>query len=179
MNVADDSADALGWLNERQRDGGVDRVQLPEGVRGELWLCGKRAAAARYLDPSWDLIVCLVEPHELAGHHREYLDWVRSGSGRVLWNPVPDLHAPELEAMQAVTVRIASMLASGGRVLVHCAAGFGRSGTVAGCVMIWLGMDADDALATVSVARPGAGPEAGAQRELVAGFRRTGSGDLR
>jgi protein-tyrosine phosphatase len=56
---------------------------------------------------------------------------------------------------------------SGGTVLVHCAAGIGRAGTLATCLLITMGMTTDDALARVAGHRPMAGPEVGAQRLLV------------
>jgi protein-tyrosine phosphatase len=169
MSVPDAPTDGLGWLTERQRDGGVDPVPLPAEVTGELWLCGKRAATTRYADPGWGAVVCLVEPHEIAGHHPEYLAWHRGSDARAIWHPIPDLHAPTVEAMDGLARGIASRLVAGDRVLLHCGAGYGRSGTVAVCVLIALGIE--DALATVSVARPGAGPEVGAQRELIERFR--------
>lgn len=167
MTVRDDG---LGWLSDRQRDGGVDRIPLPERVPGELWVCGKRAAAERALDPAWDSVVCLVEPHEIVGHHPDYLAWLRSEPGRAVWVPIPDLHAPDLDTMQILVGQVVARLEAGQRVLVHCAAGYGRSGTTAVCALIELGSGTDEALVTVAAARPGAGPEVGAQRELVAAF---------
>lgn len=170
--VPDGETDGLDWLTNRQRDGGIDRVPLPVGVAGELWLCGKRAVAARYRDPAWDTVVCLVEQHEIAGHHPDYLAWLRSCDERAHWHPIPDLHAPSLDAMRPLADEIGRRLIGSERVLVHCAAGFGRSGTVAVCVLITLGTGRTEALATVSTARAGAGPEVGAQRELVEQFGR-------
>jgi hypothetical protein len=164
------TTDGLGWLTDRQRDGGIDRIPLPANVSGELWVCGKRAAASRMTQPEWDAIVCLVEPHEIAGHHPDYLAWLRSDGGRAVWFPVPDLHAPTLDIMQNLVGEVVARLRSGERVLLHCAAGYGRSGTTAVCALIELGSGADEALATVASARPGAGPEVGAQRELVSAF---------
>ena len=57
-------------------------------------------------------------------------------------------------------------------LLVHCGAGIGRAGTVAVCVLMALGVPAADAQATVAANRPMAGPEVGAQRELIAALER-------
>jgi protein-tyrosine phosphatase len=60
---------------------------------------------------------------------------------------------------------IADRLKAGGRVLIHCGAGIGRTGTLATCVLLALG----DAYATAAwvVADAGSHPETAAQRELV------------
>lgn len=166
--------DGLGWLNDRQRDGGIDRISLPTGVPGSLWLCGKQAVATRYDHGAWDTVVCLVERHELDGRYPDYLAWLAAGgdgAGRTaIWMPVHDLHAPSHADMSALVDRIVDRLRDGQRVLVHCAAGKGRAGTAAACVLVAMGVDADEALRTVATCRPGAGPEAGVQRELVAAF---------
>jgi protein-tyrosine phosphatase len=166
--------DGLGWLNDRQRDGGIDRIDLPTGVAGSLWLCGKQAVVTRYQAGVWDTVVCLVERHELDGRYPDYLAWLHAtgdGPGRgAIWVPVHDLHAPPLHVMVDLVERVIEELRRDRRVLVHCAAGKGRAGTTAVCVLVALGLDPDAALHTVATCRPGAGPEAGVQRELVAAF---------
>lgn len=153
------------WLTDRQRDGGVDRIPLPARVPGTLWLCGKHAVATRYTDGSWDTIVCLTERHELAGHYPDYVTWLDRGDA--IWHPIHDLHAPPLAEMRALVERIADRLQQGDRVLMHCAAGKGRAGTTAACLLVAFGHDLDEALRIVAAARPGAGPEAGVQLALV------------
>lgn len=153
------------WLNDRQRDGGIDRIPLPTHVPGTLWLCGKHAVATRYADGHWDTIVCLTERHEIAGHYPDYVAWLDGGVA--IWQPIHDLHAPPLGEMQALVDRIAVRLGEGDRVLMHCAAGKGRAGTTAVCLLVALGHDLDEALRIVATARPGAGPEAGVQLALV------------
>ncbi len=166
----------LGWLNDRQRDGGVDRVTLPTGVPGALFLCGKQAVATRYESDAWDTIVCLTERHELDGHYPDYVAWLdaagpaATGPSPRIWRPIPDLHAPTLVEMRALAGDVAARLRAGERVLMHCAAGKGRAGTTAVCVLVSLGLDADEALAVVGTCRPGAGPEVGAQLDLVRSF---------
>ena len=46
-------------------------------------------------------------------------------------------------------------------------AGIGRAGTMAAAVLMTMDVPADDALAIVAEHRPMAGPEAGAQRDLI------------
>ena len=50
---------------------------------------------------------------------------------------------------------------------MHCGAGFGRAGTVAAALLISMGATVEDAVTTVSTHRPMAGPEAGAQQDLL------------
>ncbi|NOX31753.1 MAG: dual specificity protein phosphatase family protein, partial [Actinobacteria bacterium] len=56
------------------------------------------------------------------------------------------------------------------KVLVHCAAGIGRTGTTATMVLVALGLSVGDALELVGASRPMAGPEVGAQSRLVERF---------
>jgi len=53
---------------------------------------------------------------------------------------------------------------------MHCAAGKGRTGMTAACVLVALGMRPEEALVQVAASRPGAGPEVGVQRDLVSAF---------
>ncbi len=162
--------DGLDWMSDRQRDGGVDSVSLPARVPGTLELCGKHAVVTRYESDRWDAVVCLVERHELAGRYGGYLAWLDSSPPGAMWLPIHDLHVPTADAMRELVESIVSRLMAGERVLVHCAAGMGRAGTTAACVLVRLGSSVDDALATVARCRPGAGPEAGVQLDLVREF---------
>jgi protein-tyrosine phosphatase len=165
-------AAGLEWLGPRGRDGGVDTVPLPSSVGG-LSLCGKHA-----IGPDWaaamvrcgaSTVVCLVEAHELDDRYPDYVEWLRGNDGGcAVWFPIHDLHAPDLDKALALLGNLSARLAVGEHLLVHCGAGIGRAGTIATCLLIELGMGADAALAHVAAHRPMAGPEVGAQRDLVA-----------
>ena len=168
----------LGWLTRRQRDGGIDRIPLPAGVPGELWLCGKHAVgplgegwgASPGGAPRWSTVVCLTEPHELLDRYPGYVAWLgRAGDG-ALWWPIPDLHAPALADMVAFVDVLIERLERGDSLLVHCGAGIGRAGTTAVCVLVRLGASVEQAERVVAAARPMAGPEVGAQRDLCRAF---------
>jgi protein-tyrosine phosphatase len=160
------------WLNRRQRDGGIDRIPLPAGVPGHLWLCGKHA-----IGPDHDAliaevggavtVVCLTERHELVDRYPAYVAWLDDPGSPSRWFPIHDLHAPDSATMERFAVELVAMLQAGETLVVHCAAGKGRAGTTAVCVLLALGMPLPDALRRVAASRPGAGPEVGVQRQLV------------
>ena len=158
----------------RSMDGGVDEIPL-RGVTGRLWLCGKHvvgpdpeAALARV---GADTIVCLNEANELVDRYPDYVAWLRTQPiERVVWFPVPDLHAPPLDAVLPIVDDLHRRLRTGDQLLVHCGAGIGRAGTMATLLLVRLGLGEDAALVHVAAHRPMAGPEAGTQRELVALF---------
>jgi len=165
--------EGLAWLSRRQQDGSIDRIPLPDGVPGTLWLCGKHAIGRdqrKVIDEVGGAatVVCLVERHEVADRYPDYVEWLdRPDATDAVWFPIPDLHAPEPARAAALVDELVRRVGAGETLIVHCGAGMGRAGTIAVCVLNRLGVAVDDALATISTARPGAGPEVGAQRSLV------------
>jgi protein-tyrosine phosphatase len=114
------------------------------------------------------VVVCLCERFELEERYPEYSQWLSAhAGGAARMFPVPDLHAPSVDEARAITGEVAGLLTSGRSVLMHCGAGMGRAGTMAAAVLMSAGVDLDDALHVVAASRPGAGPEAGAQMELL------------
>lgn len=90
-------------------------------------------------------------------------------------HPITDFGIPTEAGMRATLDTIASALAGGGVVYLHCQAGIGRTGTVAACWLVEQGATAEDALAALArkfkanaksawVSRT---PETEAQREFV------------
>ena len=158
------------WRAERSRNGGADRIPLPDGVAGGLWLCGKH-----FIGPDVDealrktgatTVVCLNQPNEIAERYPAYVEWLGSHE-RAVWVPVPDLHAPDVDAAVAFVDGLVERLRAGEVLLVHCGAGIGRAGTVAAALLLSMGVELHDAIGTVAASRPMAGPEAGAQLELL------------
>ncbi len=73
--------------------------------------------------------------------------------------PIPDMQPPGAAARAAwpgIAAALRPVWAAGGRVAVHCAAGLGRSGTFAACLLLEAGIAPDQAIAMVRAARPGA-----------------------
>ncbi len=145
-------------------------------VPGLLWLCGKHlvghdpeAALERVGEPA--VIVCLNERHELPDRYPGYVRWLEDEAGRRAdWFPIPDLHAPDLDEAAELAEQIAARLRAGEHVIVQCGAGIGRAGTIAILTLMVLGHSAEGAATAVGQARPMAGPEAGAQRDLIDAF---------
>lgn len=159
------------WPRGRSRHGGVDEVPLPAHVPGRLWLAGRR-----YIGPDPDaalasvgasVLVCLCESFEIEDRYPRYLAWLEEPVAGRIWWPVPDLHAPSIESARALVADVTGHLDRGDGVLVHCGAGMGRAGTVATAVLLHYGLSLDEAGSTVATARPGAGPEVGAQKDLL------------
>jgi len=159
------------WLDPRSIDGGIDELPLPI-ERGSLALCGKHVVgpdhAAALARAGATTIVCLVEAHELDDRYPDYLAWLHEHRGHdAVWFPIHDLHAPALERALPFLHDLVARLDRDERLLMHCAAGIGRAGTMAACLLVELGTPAAEALALVAASRPMAGPEAGSQLELV------------
>ena len=167
----------MSWISPRSVDGGLDEIPLTElGLdgAGSIWLCGKvvtgtdvEAAIERAGGAA--AVVCLCERHELSERYPAYVDWLKSDP-RARWVPIPDLHAPDDDTALAVVASIASVVTSGQSVIVHCAAGLGRAPTMAMSAMVGLGADPDKAAQLVVARRPLAGPEVGAQQDLIDAF---------
>ena len=145
------------------------------GAGGRMWLCGKHHIGpdpqAVLAETGATTVVCLTQRHELEDRFPEYVQWLDAGSGgRVIWFPIHDLSVPTLDELAGLVDDVAARVAAGEHVVVHCAAGIGRAGNVATGVLVRLGMDRAAALAHVAAHRPMAGPEVGAQAELIAAY---------
>ncbi|MFM8857208.1 MAG: hypothetical protein ACKOI2_08415 [Actinomycetota bacterium] len=150
-------------------DGGIHEIPLPE-VPGRLWLCGKHAIGpdpkALLKQVGAEHVVCLVEPFELSNRFPEYVHWLES-AGSATWFPIADLDFVSVDVIRELLGSITHRLHSGQSIVVHCAAGRGRAGTLAVAICLDLGMTLESALSHVRRHRPGAGPEVGAQMNFV------------
>ena len=150
-------------------DGGIDEIPLGD-VPGRLWLCGKHVIGpdheAVMQRIGADHVVCLVQTHELEGRYDAYATWLRT-EDRSTWFAIHDLSSPPLAEILPVYESVVQRLQRAETVIVHCAAGVGRAGTLAVAVCQLIGMELDEALRHVRQHRPGAGPEAGSQLEVV------------
>lgn len=171
MSAAVDPSPSVGSVN---LDGGVHHIPIP-GLEGRMWLCGKHAIAPcadGVLERTGAAhVVCLVHRHELSGRYDDYIEWLDAATdaGRATWFPIHDMTAPEPDGFEALARDLHRRLVAGDGLVVHCAAGMGRAGTLAVAVCILSGMSLETALDHVRVHRPGAGPEVGDQLSLVRG----------
>jgi atypical dual specificity phosphatase len=84
---------------------------------------------------------------------------------KVLHSPVDDFGAPELEQLKEVVSFINKDVSAGGKVLVHCFAGIGRTGTVLIAYLLNKGMEMS--LAIEKVQSLGASPQSDKQRAVL------------
>ena len=106
-----------------------------------------------------DAVITLVEPKELTLLRVEHLgDEVRSRGMEWFHLPIVDVKTPDaaFERLWAAHGgEIKKLLRQGRNVLVHCRGGLGRAGTIAGRLLIELGMEPATAIAKVRTVRPG------------------------
>jgi hypothetical protein len=153
-------------------------VELPDDVPGNLLLSSmpgrfepwneflreaRHACVAR--------VVCLTAIEEVATLSPAYHDALTSGS--LPWTmvslPMDDFGVHESdEAFCDGVIAIAKALCEGETVVMHCAAGIGRTGTAAACVLKRLGLPASDALERVQDA--GSNPQSAVQSGLIDRF---------
>jgi hypothetical protein len=153
-------------------------VRLPEGVPGQLWLGSMpgRFEAWPVFETNAQraklaLVVCLTPRTELSELSPDYHAAVVAGRVPFRWQQTTmrNFGLPEdAAAFRRDIQSIAQALRAGDGVLLHCAAGMGRTGTAAACVLKALGLPPDEALARVRDA--GSNPQNAEQSGLVDWF---------
>jgi protein-tyrosine phosphatase len=117
------------------------------------------------------LVLCLTPRDEIARLSPEYFDAIERGGLPFRWfnAPMADFGLPvDIEHFRLGIEHAASALRAGECVLLHCAAGVGRTGTTAACLLTRLGFARAEALQRVRDA--GSNPENAVQSGLVDGF---------
>jgi atypical dual specificity phosphatase len=126
------------------------------------WLAAMQAAGIGH-------VLCLNAAAEIARKSPDYAALLDSGAApwAVHAHPVEDFSAPrDLSAYAAWIAAQTARLRAGETLLLHCAAGIGRTGMTALALLGALGMAPDAAAARVRDA--GSFPETEAQRDAVA-----------
>lgn len=146
-----------------------------EGRRGRLLLTSMPGRWEPFEETLVELLACsrvivLTPDAEIAEKSPRYLAWLQtrepSSPPRVVRFPIGDYGVPDDRDAYAALVReTAEAIVGGEAVVVHCAAGVGRTGTFAVCVMLELGYPRTAAVETIKAL--GSGPETPEQAELV------------
>jgi protein-tyrosine phosphatase len=142
------------------------RLSISTRPRGGDWL---ESEVAGWRDAGLNAIVSLIENDEAAELGLENERNVTESYGlQFLSLPIPDLGVPNStgDALKVIS-ELASMLAAGRNVAVHCRQGVGRSGLVAVAVLMTSGIDAEQAVELVSKARGAVVPETRAQLQWL------------
>ena len=153
-------------------------VRMPTEVPGQLWLGpmpGRfeawRAFQAEAERSGVRVVVCLTPRPELTELSPEYHAALVRGGLPFRWMHVPmrNFGLPEdPPGFRRDIAALADALRAGEAVMLHCAAGLGRTGTAAACVLKALGVETDDALRRVREA--GSNPQNAEQSGLVHWF---------
>ena len=153
-------------------------LSLPPEVPGQVWLgpmpgrfeswnTFREEASQRGLAT----VVCLAPRSEVAELAPEYHAALTRGALPFRWLHIPmrNFGLPEDPAgFRREIATLAQDLRGGDIVLLHCAAGLGRTGTAAACLLKALGLPAEDALQRVRDA--GSNPQNAEQSGLVHWF---------
>jgi protein-tyrosine phosphatase len=117
------------------------------------------------------LVVCLTPRSEMAELAPAYQAAVTKGPLPFRWLnlPMPNFGVPEDPPSFRREVRqLAAALRHGEAVMLHCAAGIGRTGSTAACVLKALGLDTEEALERVRTA--GSNPQNAQQSGWIEWF---------
>ncbi len=154
------------------------RVSLPPEVPGSLWLASMPGRLESW--PAFQAeaervrlaqVVCLTPRDELAQLSPTYHAAVAAGNTPFRWLHLPmrNFGVPDDAAgFRREVERLAAAVKAGDAVMLHCAAGIGRTGTAAACVLKALGLPAGEALQRVREA--GSNPQNAQQSGLVDWF---------
>jgi protein-tyrosine phosphatase len=153
-------------------------MTLAPGVHGQStdgfrWQRDLDADLARLRDLGATMLVCLMEDHEFARYAIDDLPVKARAHGLALLRlAIPDCGVPRsFEAVDALLDAVEAHAAQGGRLVVHCRGGLGRTGTIAGCYLVRHGTTPTDALAMLRRARKtDRCPEFDEQRAFIARY---------
>ncbi|MBX3454088.1 dual specificity protein phosphatase family protein [Ferrovibrio sp.] len=128
-------------------------------ARGIRWSRDLAEDIAAIADRGVGLVVSLLGDGELARHGAAGLQAGLAAKG-IAWLQIPieDYQPPgpaSLAQWNDALPDVLRRLAEGERILIHCAAGLGRTGTMAAMLLVAGGASALEAIAHVRQARPG------------------------
>ncbi|MDD3258676.1 MAG: ADP-ribosylglycohydrolase family protein [Smithellaceae bacterium] len=152
----------------------IDEVKVPNGagIIGMTLCPGKKINSAqsgpwnRDLDmdlkaiQAWGAraLVNLMEEHEYELLRvPDYVEKVNSFPMEFYHLPITDVHPPDqrfFDLWKSAGPKLRQILLDGGKILIHCRGGLGRTGTVAAQLLVELGMPHEKAIQAVRDARP-------------------------
>lgn len=150
-------------------------LELPVAGPGQVWLGampGRFEPWPSFLDEArrrgLQQVLCLNPMFEIERLSPAYADAITKATLPFRWThlPMQDFGlAAALDDYRAAIDEVATTVRGGGVVLLHCAAGIGRTGTAAACLLKRLG--APTAVALQRVRDAGSNPESALQRGLI------------
>ena len=153
-------------------------LPLPADVAGRVWLSsmpGRFEPWERFVADARAAgvtrVVCLTPLHELQGVSPDYHRALEGDTFPSGWIHLPMRDfgvAFEADAFKSGVAQLAQAVRGGDSLLLHCAAGIGRTGTTAACLLKRLGASTPVALQRVRDA--GSNPESALQRGLIDAF---------
>jgi len=150
-------------------------IELPGSIRGKIYLHSMpgyyeeyELAFSELSEKDIQTVISFTSLDEIRMKAPEYARAIEGGSlpfHRISF-PIRDFSVPDdRDAYLRLVKETANNIKRGESVLVHCAAGIGRTGMFAACVLLALGIKKPDALALVRSA--GSEPEIAYQAEIV------------
>ncbi len=118
-----------------------------------------------------DKIVCLLEAYEQleVGLGAEEELCSKNGINYSSF-PIPDRGLPDTAKANAFTQELYQEIYSGVHAVVHCRAGIGRTGIIAGAILVKSGLSAKEAFAIISSARGVQVPDTEEQENWLCAF---------
>lgn len=137
-------------------------------VMGGRWERDLDVDLARLAELGTDVLVALLEGPEFARLQIPEEPAKAAARFRFLHFAIPDGGVPaDRAAAEALADQLVAEIRGGASVVVHCAGGLGRSGTIAGMVLVRLGVDAEEALTRLAKRRSPNCPENSRQKDFV------------
>lgn len=153
-------------------------LQVPSPAQGAVWLAsmpGRLEPWAQFLTEAREKqlhqVLCLNPLYEIERLSPAYRAAIGASDLPFRWThlPMQDFGlAEQVERFRDAIDDLATSVGQGHAVLLHCAAGIGRTGTVAACLLKRLGLPTAAALQRVRDA--GSNPESALQRGLIDRF---------
>ncbi len=143
---------------------------------GGRWERDLDADLARLIDVhEADLLVSLIEDVELRTYGITALYERADEKGlEVRRHPIRDVDTPATAASVApLVLDILNVAQERRKVVIHCIGGLGRTGTVAGCVLVELGRTPEEALVVLHGLRGPRCPETRAQEQFIERYAAT------